>query len=267
MAPIRHPEPVAESAPPPQLFEPVAQFQEETVTPTTAQEIHPPVETSSAPIEFEESVSSLQITSEEPSGVLQLESSQWPVVYTKGADITPPPEPSAEEIKQKARAKALEKRWDVRILYFIFPELHPTYMPANRGPRVEHWKSSESNATKKLPRTRRILCWLYPDLHLDTVEQRQFAVRRAPRLPIPGLVGYFYTGGVSKPQEILNLSVMGFFMKTDDRWLPGTVIRITLQMVDSDGEGPCDTITVHSRVVQWSKEGGGFEFVLPGFLD
>jgi len=56
-------------------------------------------------------------------------------------------------------------------------------------------------------------------------------------------------------------------MHTEERWLPGTIVRVTLQMVGTSGESGRDAITVHSRVVRWGPDGGGFEFVLPGFLE
>ncbi len=163
----------------------------------------------------------------------------------------------------------LRNTWDVRLLYFFFPKLHPGYRPEFQAPRVGFVKQSQSKPRDegKLTMKLRILCWFYPDLQLETVHLRQREARRAPRLANPGLVGYFFTGGTSKPNEIHNLSVTGFYMKTGERWLPGTVIRVTLQMIDRTGEDPDDTITVHSRVVNWNSEGGGFEFVLPGFVD
>jgi hypothetical protein len=111
------------------------------------------------------------------------------------------------------------------------------------------------------------LSWFYPELELDTVHKRQREHRRAPRIPSPGLIGYYFTGGKAEPHEIRNLSVMGFYMVTEERWLPGTVIRVTLQMRDSEAEDPADSVTVLSRSVNWDEQGGGFEFVLPGFID
>ncbi len=173
----------------------------------------------------------------------------------------PPPRP------EKPETLHLAKRWDVKLLYSIFPDLHPEFRPELETPRIDFLKEAGKTAEENQSRKIKILNWLYPDLHLDTVKKRQREERRAPRIPVPGLVGYFFTGGKSEPHQILNISVMGFYMKTDQRWMPGTVIRVTLQMIDSDGSNPGDTITVLSRVVNWDDDGGGFEFVLPGFID
>ncbi len=162
----------------------------------------------------------------------------------------------------------IARRWDVKLLYSVFPELHPSYRPELTMPSVDPLKYLKSeHDDEKLSAKLQLLSWLYPELELETIEKRQRSQRRAPRIDNPGLVGYFYTSGKAEPHEIRNFSVTGFYMKTDERWLPGTVIRITLQMVDTDGSNPGDTLTLHSRVVNWDEHGGGFEFVLPGFLE
>lgn len=176
----------------------------------------------------------------------------------------PAPKTSEEE---KQRSLKLTKRWDVKLLYSVFPDLHPDFRPDLETPEVNFKKDVGLMGADKQSRKLQILNWLYPDLHLDTVKRRQRQHRRAPRIPVPGLVGYFFTGGAACPQEIRNISVMGFYMKTDQRWMPGTVIRITLQMIDSDGQNPSDSITVLARAVNWDRDGGGFEFVLPGLID
>lgn len=175
------------------------------------------------------------------------------------------------ETQDQPGQKALDvaRRWDVRLLYAVFPELHPTYRPEFQVPYIDidpiHYANSggEDKPSKKAM----LLSYLYPELELETVEKRQRQQRRAPRIADPGLVGYFFSAGHAEPHKITNFSVMGFYMEAEERWLPGTVIRVTLQMMDSVGSDPGDTITVHSRVVNWDEHGGGFEFVLPGFID
>lgn len=167
----------------------------------------------------------------------------------------------------KAPMPVLRNTWDVRLLYYFFPELHPGYRPEFQAPRFGVFNLSKPREENHSSLKMRALCWLYPDLQLDTVHLRQREARRAPRVANPGLIGYFFTGGTSEPNEIRSLSVTGFFMKTKERWMPGTVIRVTLQMANSAGEDEIDSITVHARAVNWNDEGGGFEFVLPGFID
>jgi hypothetical protein len=180
--------------------------------------------------------------------------------------IQPRQEGRSADDPDKSDAYRLSRRWDVRLLYSLFPKLSPDYRPDFHAPRIDYLKDKKAKAKKKQTLKLRILSWLFPDLNLQTVEQRQREARRAPRVSAPGLVGYFYTGGTSKPHPIRNLSVTGFYMQTSERFLPGTVVRITLQMAGTDGVSPGETLTVHTRVVSWDQDGGGFEFVMPGFL-
>jgi hypothetical protein len=171
-----------------------------------------------------------------------------------------------DEALAPASKAARRLPWDVRLLYWVFPEFDPTQETEFRIPRADFLNEARSRNIE--PSTRlKFLSWLYPDLHLERVEKTRRESRAAPRLPDPGLVAYFFTGGSPRPHEVKNISVTGFYMFTDERWLPGTIIRVTLQIVGTTGEHPSDTITVHSRVVRWGIDGGGFEFVLPGFLD
>ncbi|HZB87033.1 MAG TPA: hypothetical protein VE291_00075 [Terracidiphilus sp.] len=197
---------------------------------------------------------------QEPEQEPELERAPEPVL---AALVTQPPHNAA---LARPLPPILRNTLDVRLLYFLFPKLHPSYRPEFQAPKVGGLQKSKPRDEGKMTPKLRALCWLFPDLQLDTVHIRQREARRAPRIVNPGLIGYFFTGGISKPNEIRNLSVTGFFMKTKERWLTGTVIRITLQMVDSAGDDPLDSITVHTRVVNWNAEGGGFEFVLPGFI-
>ncbi|MGB6191625.1 MAG: hypothetical protein WBF42_04090 [Terracidiphilus sp.] len=167
----------------------------------------------------------------------------------------------------KKRGPGARSRWDVQLLYMLFPDLDPSYRPEFQAPVVNFTKDVMQRESEKQSRKIQILSWFYPDLELDRVHEKQREHRRAPRIHEPGLVGFYFSGGHSQPHPIQNLSVMGFYMVTEERWLPGTVIRVTLQIIDSPGDDPRDTLTVLSRVVNWGEDGGGFEFVMPGFVD
>jgi hypothetical protein len=157
--------------------------------------------------------------------------------------------------------------WDVQLLYWAFPEYDPSLVSDYRLPRTDFLNEMKYGPGGKPSLKLQVLSWLYPDLHLENVEKTRREDRAAPRLVDPGLVAYFFTGGAPRPNTVKNISVTGFYMITEERWLPGTIIRITLQIMGSSGENPHETITVHSRVVRWGADGGGFEFVLPGFVD
>jgi len=200
---------------------------------------------------------------------------QAPVEPAAGDAALPvaPPSYPRTQIKraetQDALAVSPKKKtlsWDVRLLYKLFPEFDPARPPEIRFPRMDEKREPELEDEEQLSMKLRFLCWLYPDLHLDKVKEKRSEERRAVRLPAPGLVAYFFTGGAPRPHPIKDISVTGFYMITNERWLPGTIVRVTLQMIDARAEGGRDSVTVHSRVVRWGPDGGGFEFVLPGFL-
>jgi hypothetical protein len=107
----------------------------------------------------------------------------------------------------------------------------------------------------------RALRWLFPRLIIHEAP-KLLDRRRADRQSLPGLIAYFFTGGAPMPQKIDNISVTGFYLLTEERWMPGTIVRMTLQKVGSKGDNSCDTITVNSRIVRWGPDGEGFEFVL-----
>ena len=51
-------------------------------------------------------------------------------------------------------------------------------------------------------------------------------------------------------------------MVTEERWYPGTLVLMTLQITDLGPEVAERTICVHSRAVRWGKDGVGLQFVL-----
>ncbi|MGO9940356.1 MAG: hypothetical protein ACLPH3_22030 [Terracidiphilus sp.] len=112
----------------------------------------------------------------------------------------------------------------------------------------------------------RMLRWLFPELVIAEAA-RPVDRRRADRQSLSGLVAYYFTGGSPAPQRIGNISVTGFYLHTDERWMPGTVVRMTLQRVGSKGDDPSDTITVNSKIVRWGADGEGFEFILTDLED
>jgi len=173
-----------------------------------------------------------------------------------------------------AVARALQRRdpdaedhpWSVRLLYGLFPELHPSYRPDFVAPRADYWKEKDKASYEPAAYVR-ALSLLYPELKLETVVREQREKRRAPRIVNPGLVGHYYNGGAPRAHEIRSLSLSGFFMKTQEKWLPGTIVRVTLQKPSENGDDPDISVTVSCRVVNVSAEGTGFEFVLPGLFE
>jgi hypothetical protein len=83
--------------------------------------------------------------------------------------------------------------------------------------------------------------------------------RRAPRESLPGLAAYFFTGGDSVAHGVRDISSTGFYVFTEERWYPGTVIRMTL----TDRRKPTAerSITVNASVVRCGNDGVGLQFV------
>ncbi len=86
--------------------------------------------------------------------------------------------------------------------------------------------------------------------------------RRAPRQPLPGVVAYYWTGSTPRAYQIADISVSGFYVLTEERWFPGTMVLMTLQRTDSSGKNLDDSIAVQSRVVRWGSDGLGLAFVV-----
>jgi uncharacterized membrane protein (UPF0127 family) len=91
--------------------------------------------------------------------------------------------------------------------------------------------------------------------------------RRAPRQPLPGVVAYYWTGSTPRAYQIADISSTGFYVLTEERWFPGTMVLMTLQRIDSFGKNLNDSIAVQSRVVRWGSDGLGLAFVLSKAVD
>lgn len=85
--------------------------------------------------------------------------------------------------------------------------------------------------------------------------------RRSSRSDAPPLAAYFWDGGQPVAHAIKNVSPTGFYLATEERWLLGTLIMITLQRTKTDASRPDSTLVVMSKVVHHGKDGVGFTFV------
>jgi hypothetical protein len=87
--------------------------------------------------------------------------------------------------------------------------------------------------------------------------------RKAQRMKSPLLVAFYWNGSAPASHEIQNISSTGFYLVTKERWLPGTMVTMTLQRTDiSLGHPGTDPhIPVLSKVVRLDDDGVGFTFV------
>lgn len=97
--------------------------------------------------------------------------------------------------------------------------------------------------------------WLTRLLQPEPVDPRNNS-----RESLPGLIAYYFTGGVSVGHPVRDISPTGMYIVTNERWYPGTVVRVTL----TDRHNPIAerSITVNAKSVRWGSDGVGLEFIL-----
>ncbi len=105
----------------------------------------------------------------------------------------------------------------------------------------------------------RFLRWLFP-------EPASIDRRRGERLPVPGLVAYYWTGGAPRAYQLGNVSGSGLYLLTEERWLPGTRIVMTLQKENHEPNS-VNFSRVESKVIRWGEDGVGCEFVESGHVN
>lgn len=111
---------------------------------------------------------------------------------------------------------------------------------------------SERNMTPsraKDPLMKRLIRWICPDQRI------------ANRHSMPPLTAYLGLVRSSKEYAVGDISVAGFYMITEERWIPGTGFPITLERTDEAGIG--QTLTLHSTVIRSGEDGVAFTFVQP----
>jgi len=116
-----------------------------------------------------------------------------------------------------------------------------------------------NNSEPQMGKTNTFTTWLKNWLSSDR--------RRSHRQPLPGLVAYYWTGSAPRAYQIADISSTGFYLLTEERWYPGTIVLMTLQRTDSDGQNMDDSIAVQSLVVRWGSDGLGLAFVLARSMD
>jgi hypothetical protein len=126
--------------------------------------------------------------------------------------------------------------------------------------QVANTETGQYAENKKLSLTMRILRWLFP---APPSNDR----RRGERMPAPGLVAYYWTGSAPQAYQLSNVSQNGLFLLTEERWLPGTRIVMTLQNQQRNDAEPEEIHRVESKVIRWGVDGVGCEFVESEFVD
>ena len=110
----------------------------------------------------------------------------------------------------------------------------------------------EKNMTSprgKEPLMKRLMRWIVPDQ------------RVANRHGMPPVVAYLGHIRASKIYKIADISIAGFYMVTEERWIHGTGFPVTLERTDEGVAG--ERLTVHCTVVRTGEDGVGFTFLQP----
>lgn len=122
---------------------------------------------------------------------------------------------------------------------------------SDRAAIAEQLGWNDPNAAPK-PKKSWWKAWKKP----DTPEDPRVALRAA----LPGLVAYFFTGGLPTAHGIRNISASGVYVLTEERWYIGTVVRMTL--TDKREQTSERSITLNAKVVRWGNDGVGLHFIL-----
>jgi hypothetical protein len=95
-----------------------------------------------------------------------------------------------------------------------------------------------------------------------------FDRRVSTRLHSPGLVAYYFSGGPPRPEPVADISATGFYLRTNESWVPHTLVRMTLQSTEQGRMGkPRLTLAILARVVRIDSKGVGHEYVLSESLN
>lgn len=121
--------------------------------------------------------------------------------------------------------------------------------------RLEEKENAELEIEKNRTVFTRFLRWISTDR------------RSSKRQPLPGLVAYYWTGGYPQAYHIGDISNSGMYLLTDERWYPGTMILMTLQRTNTDGDDPEDFISIQTKVTRWGNDGVGLSFVPSNAVD
>ena len=87
--------------------------------------------------------------------------------------------------------------------------------------------------------------------------------RRAQRHIEPRLVAFYWDGAVPQPRYIRDVSNTGFYLLTDQRWYPGTLITMTLQRTEKSDDGSKSSVAVQAKVIRLGEDGVAVTFVFP----
>ncbi len=94
---------------------------------------------------------------------------------------------------------------------------------------------------------KRLMRWLVPEQRVAT------------RHGMPPVVAYLGSLRSSRLYKIGDISIAGFYMVTEEQWIPGTGFPVTLERTDDGAHG--QTLTAYCTVVRVGPNGVAFTFL------
>ena len=90
--------------------------------------------------------------------------------------------------------------------------------------------------------------------------------RACARETSPCLAAYYWDGAEPRPRDVRDICGKGAYICTEDSWYYGTIVKITLQVKEKDGNvrdrsTEEKAVSVRSKVVRLAQDGVGVEFV------
>ena len=99
-------------------------------------------------------------------------------------------------------------------------------------------------------------------LGLFSNEERRISEHRGKRrIANPPLRAYLGVFGSTEPLPVGNISTTGFYLRTEEHWMPGTNMPLRLERTDKPGFASLYSVAVPTRVVRSDHHGVGFTFV------
>lgn len=140
-----------------------------------------------------------------------------------------------------------------------------TAMQISKAPvaRVQKGRITNRSDTKKaneggniMAAVNRFLHWMNPEA-VDK-EQRGSIRRKAPEL-----TAYGGPEGELKKHDVGDISSTGVYLRTEERWEPGTKVALTLQRNGPAEHREDKRVEVEADAVRWGKDGVALEFAFP----
>ena len=90
--------------------------------------------------------------------------------------------------------------------------------------------------------------------------------RREPRRAASAITAFYYEGGTPSPHQLRDISLTGTYLYTEQRWYPGTLVRLALQTgrispSQKDAVPSFSAVMLWAKVVRHGSDGVGLQFV------